>query len=171
MGVRESQRSTDGLLVKRDGDLALKGSLTIFCRVLEWATTQRMELTDITEHVNKVVLASGVSHGIAHVQTLHTTTAILISEWQDALLHDVRAYLSRLVPQEDRWRHNDPDYSDCDRANADSHVRGILLGQSISVQIHETVLQLGTWQRLIMAEFDGPRTRSVSVQVLGLAAA
>ena len=171
MGMGESQLSTHELFVRRDGDLALRGAVTLFCRVLEWATTERMELTDITDQVNRVVVASGVLHGIAHVQSLHTTTAILISEWQDALLHDIRSYLSHVVRREEGWRHNDPAYSDCDRANADSHLRGILLGQSVSVQIREAGLHLGTWQRLIMAEFDGPRTRSVSVQILGLAGA
>jgi secondary thiamine-phosphate synthase enzyme len=103
-----------------------------------------------------------------HLQSLHTTTAVFINEWQDALLHDVRSFLEDMVLRERGWRHNDPEYSDCERQNADSHLRGMLMGQSLCLQVRNSAVLLGTWQSIILAEFDGPRSRSMSVQVSGI---
>ena len=66
------------------------------------------------------------------------------------------------------WRHNAPRYSDCDRRNADSHLRGMLMGQALSLQVRNSAVLLGTWQSIILAEFDGPRSRTMSVQVSGI---
>ncbi len=65
-------------------------------------------------------------------------------------------------------KHNDPDHSDCERNNADSHLRGMLMGQSLSLQVPSARVLLGTWQSIILAEFDGPRSRSVAVQISGI---
>jgi secondary thiamine-phosphate synthase enzyme len=114
------------------------------------------------------VRKSGIRNGIVHLQSLHTTTAVFINEWQDALLHDVRTFLEGLVRREDYWRHNDPVYSDCERQNADSHLRGMLMGQTLCLQVRNSAVMLGSWQSIILAEFDGPRSRSMSVQVSGV---
>jgi secondary thiamine-phosphate synthase enzyme len=114
------------------------------------------------------VRKSGVREGIVHLQSLHTTTAVFLNEWQDALLHDVRQFLDGLVSRENSWRHNDPRFSDCERRNADSHLRGMIMGQSLSLQVRNSAVLLGTWQSIILAEFDGPRSRSMSVQVSGV---
>jgi len=109
-----------------------------------------------------------VKNGIVHLQSLHTTTALFINEWQDALLEDFRAVLEQLVGREGKWRHDDPAYSDCERKNAVSHLRGFILGPSVSLQVRNAKVLLGTWQSIILAELDGPRNRSVSVQVMGV---
>jgi secondary thiamine-phosphate synthase enzyme len=83
-------------------------------------------------------------------------------------LHDVKSYLDHLVPAGRDWRHNDPRYSDCERQNADSHLRGMVLGQSLCLQVRNSAVLLGTWQSIILAELDGPRSRSMSVQVTGI---
>lgn len=139
----------------------------IFSRVIDWVTTDRMELINITDRINDVVKKSGIREGLVHLQSLHTTASVFLNEWQDALLHDVRRYLEGLVSAAD-WRHNDPQYSDCERKNADSHMRGMLMGQSLSLQVRNSAVLLGTWQSIILAEFDGPRSRSMSVQVSGV---
>ena len=82
--------------------------------------------------------------------------------------HDIRAYLGNLVDREHAWRHNNPQYSECERRNADSHLRGMLLGQTLSLQVRQGSVLLGTWQSIVLAEFDGPRKRSVAIQVSGL---
>jgi secondary thiamine-phosphate synthase enzyme len=102
------------------------------------------------------------------LQSLHTTTSVFLNEWQDALLHDMRRLLDDLVDREDNWRHNDPEYSDCERKNADSHLRGMIMGQSLCLQVRNSAVLLGTWQSIILAEFDGPRSRSLSIQVSGV---
>jgi secondary thiamine-phosphate synthase enzyme len=140
----------------------------IFHRVVDWITSDRLQLINITDRINEIVRKSGVRDGIVHLQSLHTTTAVFLNEWQDALLADVRAILEDLVRRDGNWRHNDPLYSDCERQNADSHLRGMLLGQALCLQVRNSAVLLGTWQRIILAEFDGPRSRTMSVQVSGI---
>ena len=103
---------------------AAPGGFKIFNRIVDWITNDRMQLINITDRINEIVRKSGVRDGIVHLQSLHTTTAVFINEWQDALLHDVRDFLDELVCRENYFRHNDPEYSDCERRNADSHLRG-----------------------------------------------
>ena len=77
-------------------------------------------------------------------------------------------FLDDLINRENPWRHNNPEYSDCERKNADSHLRGMIMGQSLCLQVRNSAVLLGTWQSIILAEFDGPRSRSMSVQVSGV---
>ena len=140
----------------------------IFNRIVDWITNDRMQLINVTDRINEVVRKSGVRDGMVHLQSLHTTTAVFINEWQDALLHDVREFLNDLVNREEYFRHNDPEYSDCERKNADSHLRGMIMGQSLCLQVRNSTVLLGTWQSIILAEFDGPRSRSMSIQVSGI---
>jgi secondary thiamine-phosphate synthase enzyme len=137
-------------------------------RVVDWITSERTQLLNITERVNEVVRKSGIRNGIVHLQSLHTTTALFLNEWQDALIEDVRRFLEEVIQRDRYYKHNDPELSDCERSNADSHLRGMLMGQSLSLQVRNAKVLLGTWQSIILAEFDGPRNRSVSVQITGV---
>jgi secondary thiamine-phosphate synthase enzyme len=139
----------------------------VYQRVLDWLTVDRMQLINISDRIGAVVRDSQIANGLVRIQSLHTTTSIFLNEWQDALLHDVEAFLSSLVSRQFEWRHNDPRYSDCERQNADSHLRGMIMGQQVCLQVRDEKVLLGTWQAIILAEFDGPRNRSVAVQVSG----
>jgi secondary thiamine-phosphate synthase enzyme len=99
---------------------------------------------------------------------MHTTCALFINEFQTALLSDIRRFLEQMVARDDEWMHNDPEHSDCDRMNADSHLRALLLGHSLTLQISGGEVVLGQWQRILMAELDGPRARSLRIQVFGI---
>ena len=70
-----------------------QGGYKVFNRIVDWITNDRLQLLNITERVNEIVRKSGVRDGIVHLQSLHTTSAVFINEWQDALLHDVRSVL------------------------------------------------------------------------------
>ncbi len=140
----------------------------IFSRVVDWITSERMQLINITDRINDIVRKSGIRDGLVHLQSLHTTTAVFINEWQDALLSDVRVLLNELVAGDRPWRHNDLEHSDCERRNADSHLRGMLMGQTLCLQVRNSAVLLGTWQSIVLAEFDGPRSRALSVQVSGV---
>jgi secondary thiamine-phosphate synthase enzyme len=148
--------------------VALQSTYKVFNRILDWITNDRMQVLNITERIDEIVRKSGVRDGLVHLQSLHTTTAIFLNEWQDALLHDVRAFFDSVVQREQYYRHNDPNFSDCERKNADSHMRGMLMGQTLCLQVRNSAVLLGTWQSILLAEFDGPRSRSVAVQVSGV---
>ncbi|MDX2153064.1 MAG: secondary thiamine-phosphate synthase enzyme YjbQ [Bryobacteraceae bacterium] len=135
--------------------------------VLEFTTRHQFELINLTQRLEDLVSQSGIREGIALVQSLHSTASIFVNEWQDALLEDFRTLLEQAVRGDAPWKHNDPRYSDCDRGNAASHLRAALLGSSATLAVHRGQLVRGTWQSVILAELDGPRTRSVSVQILG----
>lgn len=140
----------------------------VFNKIVDWITNDRLQLLNITDRINDIVRKSGIHDGIVHLQSLHTTSAIFINEWQDALLHDVKNFFEQIVQREQYFRHNDPEYSDCERKNADSHMRGMLMGQTLCLQVRNASVLLGTWQSIIFAEFDGPRSRSLAVQVSGV---
>src|SRR5579863_2351142 len=167
MSIRQAEAAEE--LNSNDGsEPAAPGGFKMFNRVVDWITGERMELINITDRINDIVRKSGVRDGLVHLQSLHTTTAVFINEWQDALLQDVKSFLDQLVVREHGWRHNDPQFSDCERKNADSHLRGMLMGQCLCLQVRNSTVLLGTWQSIILAEFDGPRSRSMSIQVSGV---
>src|SRR5947209_4160502 len=111
------------------------GAYKVFSRIIDWITNDRLQLLNVTERINEVVRKSGVRDGLVHLQSLHTTSAVFINEWQDALLHDVKAFLEQVVNRDQYYRHNDPEHSDCERKNADSHMRGMLMGQTLCLQV------------------------------------
>ena len=150
------------------GKAGLQGSYKVFNRIIDWITNDRMQLLNITDRINEIVRKSGIRDGLVHLQSLHTTSAVFLNEWQDALLHDVKSFLEQVVVRESYYRHNDPEHSDCERKNADSHLRGMLMGQTLCLQVRNASVLLGTWQSIIFAEFDGPRSRSLAVQVSGV---
>ena len=128
---------------------------------------EQTEILDITKQVREAIQRSPISNGIALINTLHTTCALFINEFQSALMDDLRTLAERLVPERGGFRHDDPRYSDCERGNAHAHLRTALLGRSIAVALSGGEMVLGRFQSIIFAEFDGPRKRDVTVQVIG----
>jgi secondary thiamine-phosphate synthase enzyme len=131
-------------------------------------TGERIELTDVTEHILALVRGSGVREGIVSLWSMHTTCAVFMNESQKALHADIKRLLELMVDRDAGWMHNDPDHSDCDRSNADAHLRAMLLGHSLTVQVSGGDVVLGQWQRVLVAELDGPRSRTLRVQIMGL---
>lgn len=131
-------------------------------------TAERVELTDLTERVARFVRDSGVREGVVSLWSMHTTCALFINETQRALHADIKRFLEHVVSRETEWMHNDPRHSDCDRMNADSHLRAMLLGHSLTLQVTGGEIVLGQWQRVLMAELDGPRPRSIRAQTFGI---
>ena len=144
--------------------------LSIAGQVIHCDTRHKLEFVNLTELVEKQIAQSGICEGVAVVQSLHSTAAVFLNEWQDALLEDLQTLLEQSV-REGPWRHNDPRYSDCDRRNAASHLRALLLGANAVLSVSGGRLLRGKWQSVILAELDGPRKRSLSVRVFGAEAA
>src|SRR6202158_6411012 len=117
-------------------------ALQMYLETLCYKTRERLDLINITKYLNEVVRKHGLKAGFVIVQSLHTTTAIFINEFQQALLDDIKSFLGSLVGRFDYWRHNDPKISECSRTNADSHLRAILLGHTLSLPVCNGVLHL-----------------------------
>jgi secondary thiamine-phosphate synthase enzyme len=144
------------------------GTFTIHGETLTIETNERIELVDLTDRLMALARKQGVREGFLNIWSLHTTCAVFINEFQSALLADIKQFLEHVVARDAEWLHNDPAHSDCDRMNADSHLRALLLGHSMTLQISGGEIVLGQWQRVLMAELDGPRARSLRVQIVGL---
>jgi secondary thiamine-phosphate synthase enzyme len=147
---------------------ASAGGLVVVAESIEVDTTDRVEIVDLTDTVMAFVRRSRVQEGLLSLWSMHTTCTVFINESQVALDADIKAFLEDLVARGKYYKHNDPAHSDCDRQNADSHLRAMVLGHSLTMQISGGELVVGRWQRVLCGEMDGPRTRTVRAQVLGL---
>jgi secondary thiamine-phosphate synthase enzyme len=139
----------------------------IQAKTVKIETSQKIQIFDITQEVKGFLAESGVVNGMGVVSTLHTTTAVFFTETQDALWEDVEAFLRQLAIDDTYYKHNDARYSDCERKNAAAHLRAMVLGGSLALQVEEGRLVLGQFQRIIFAELDGPRPRSLRMQFMG----
>jgi secondary thiamine-phosphate synthase enzyme len=128
---------------------------------------ERLEFSDITPRVADSLRQFPVTSGLALVNTSHTTCALFVNEFQGALIDDLKAMMERLVPERAGYRHDDPRYSDCERGNARAHLRATILSRSVALGVNDGDLTLGKFQSIIFAELDGPRTREVTLQVVG----
>jgi secondary thiamine-phosphate synthase enzyme len=138
-------------------------------------TGEPIEFIDVTDRIEGLVAEAGLHAGIVNIQSLHTTTAIVINEHEPLLLADFDALLARAAPRDAAYRHDDlavrtvnltPD----ERRNGHAHCHAVLLGSSAALNVADGSLQLGSWQRVFLVELDGPRVRDVSVTILGEAA-
>lgn len=134
---------------------------------IEVESAARLDLVDLTHRARELFDGSAVREGVLYLHSLHTTTALMINEWQDALVRDLREFLQDIVDDRDYFRHNDPEHSDCVRSNATAHLRSTLLSRSLSVPIESGHLALGRWQSIVFADLDGPQKRSILAQIIG----
>ena len=136
-------------------------------------TTQRVtEFIDLTDRLETLVAEAGVSCGFVNVQTLHTTTAIVVNELEPLLLGDFMTLLERTAPGDAKYRHDDAavrtvNVSGDERINGHAHCRALLLATSACINVIDGSLLVGRWQRVLFAELDGPRARDVSVLIVG----
>lgn len=139
-------------------------------RTLTHATGDAVALIDITPELRALVQELGITGGLMTVTSRHTTTAITINENECRLLDDLRAFFGRLAPPDAAYLHNDIHRRDCppdEPKNAHSHLLAMLTGSSEAIAIVHGDLDLGRWQSVFLVELDGPRERTVSVQVIG----
>jgi secondary thiamine-phosphate synthase enzyme len=136
-------------------------------------TRRAQEFIDITERVEGLVQSHDIHLGVVNVQTLHTTTALVVNEHEVELLEDFAAVLGRLAPVGRRYRHDHavppvgerrPEEA---RPNGHAHCRSLVLSSSMCLNVLDGWLALGRWQRLFLVELDGPRDRELSIVMLG----
>lgn len=166
--VRRSSLSTVRQLAV-EPVVAVSGQCQVRAEQFALVSAARVQLVDVTDDVMTRVQALGVREGIATLQSLHTTCAVFVNESQDALSADFVTFLESVTDPDAIWRHDDPEFSDCDRQNTDAHLRALLLSPSVTLQVSGGELVLGQWQRVLVAELDGPRTRTLRLQVMGIA--
>jgi len=127
-------------------------------------TPEREVLLEITNEIRGIVKNAKINEGTCRVFVPHTTAGITINENADrSVMKDVANYLNKLIPKGGglgySFKHGE--------GNSDAHIKCSLTGNSICVLIHDGKLMLGTWQGIMLAEYDGPRNRKVYVQITG----
>ncbi|MBU4525297.1 MAG: secondary thiamine-phosphate synthase enzyme YjbQ [Desulfomicrobium sp.] len=122
-------------------------------------TGAKEAMIDITPRLEDLLKDQGTASGVMTVYTPHTTTGLTINEGADPdVCRDILAHLRTMVPQHAGFRHSE--------GNSDAHIKATLFGSSVQIIIHDGRLLLGTWQRVFLGEFDGPRTRTLWVKML-----
>jgi secondary thiamine-phosphate synthase enzyme len=128
-----------------------------------WFTTkQRQEFVRITDEVRAIVGRSGIRDGIALVSAMHITSGIFVNDWEGGLIHDFQVWLETLAPAGQPYRHHQTGED-----NADAHLKRTLMGHQVLVPITNGDLDLGPWEQVFYAEFDGQRRKRVIVKVMG----
>ena len=145
--------------------------MKIISSFIELETGEGIALHDLMPDIMEAIVNSGIKNGFVTVTSQHTTTAIAINENEERLVEDVKTFLTRLIPPNDRYLHNDIALRDCppdEPENAHSHLAAMLLGSSEVIALAEGALQLGQYQSVMLYELDDPRKRKVNVQVYGV---
>ncbi|MGE0395045.1 MAG: secondary thiamine-phosphate synthase enzyme YjbQ [Vicinamibacterales bacterium] len=130
---------------------------------LHFHTAVRQEFIRITDEVARVVTASGVTDGVALVSAMHITSAVYVNDWEDGLIHDFQVWLEKLAPAGLPYRHHQTGED-----NADAHLKRTIMGHQVMVPITRGKLDLGPWEQVFYAEFDGQRPKRVVIKVLGV---
>ena len=126
-------------------------------------TTKRQEFVRITDEVAGIAKASGVTDGIALVSAMHITSGVYVNDWEDGLIQDFQVWLEKLAPSGLDYRHHQTGED-----NADAHLKRTIMGHQVVVPITAGKLDLGPWEQIFYAEFDGQRKKRVVVKVLGI---
>ena len=122
------------------------------------------DVCDLTADAQKAIANYGLSNGLCTVFVAHSTCGVTTMEFEPGCNHDLNAVLERITPRRDRWEHN---IRNAD-TNGHSHVRAALIGPSVTVPFANSELLVGTWQKIVMVDFDDrPRRRRVVIQLLG----
>ncbi|BAY25799.1 hypothetical protein NIES2100_56070 [Calothrix sp. NIES-2100] len=144
--------------------------MAIINQLIEIATDAGINIHNITPQIQDLINSTSIQNGQALIFSRHTTTALAINENEERLLEDIKVFLRKLAPESERYLHNDLHLRvvpEDEPMNAHSHLMAMMLTTSEVIPIVEGKLALGTWQSVLFFELDGPRQRTVFVQISG----
>ena len=126
---------------------------------IQITTDRREQMIDITDPVQAAVGDAGITDGIVHLWSMHTTCGLTVNEGADPdVARDIVAHLALLTPRDAGFRHAE--------GNSDSHIKTLMAGPGLTLIVEGGRLVLGTWQRAFLCEWDGPRTRTIALRVM-----
>ena len=130
---------------------------------LVFNTRKRQEFVRITDEISAIVKRSGVKEGTVLVSAMHITSGVYVNDWEDGLIGDFQEWLERLAPAGKPYRHHQTGED-----NADAHLKRTIMGHQVVLPITDGKLDLGPWEQVFYAEFDGQRRKRVVVKVMGI---
>jgi len=126
-------------------------------------TKKRQEFIRITDEIAAIVKTSGVKEGMALVSAMHITAGVYVNDWEEGLIGDFQTWLEKLAPSGVNYRHHQTGED-----NADAHLKRTIMGHQVVLPITGGKLDLGPWEQVFYAEFDGRRKKRVIVKIMGL---
>jgi secondary thiamine-phosphate synthase enzyme len=145
--------------------------MQIINEIIEIVTDNNIGIYNITPQIEKILAKTSIQNGQALIFSRHTTTALTINEYEERLLKDLKVYLNKLAPSSEKYLHNDlhlrPNLPPDEPMNAHSHLMAMTLSTSEVIPVIDGKLGLGTWQSVLFCELDGPRSRTLLIQVCG----
>ncbi len=136
--------------------------MKVFTDYLWFNTPQRREMVRITDQVAEIVKRSQVKEGLALVSAMHITSGVYVNDWEEGLIEDFGVWLEKLAPAGLPYHHHETGED-----NADAHLKRTVMGHQVVLPITAGKLDLGPWEQVFYAEFDGQRRKRVIVKVMG----
>jgi len=133
-----------------------------YTKYLTFHTQKRREYINITDEIAGAVAESSIKEGLALVSAMHITASVYVNDAEDGLIEDIDEWLERLAPMRPDYRHHLTGED-----NGDAHLKNLLMHHQVLLPITSGRLDLGTWQQIYYAEFDGQRRKRVIVKIIG----
>ena len=137
--------------------------MIVFTEYLFFNTKKRQEFIRITDEIAAIVNKSAIQEGTVLVSAMHITSGVYVNDWEDGLIHDFQAWLEKLAPSGLDYRHHQTGED-----NADAHLKRTIMGHQVTLPITGGALDLGPWEQVFYAEFDGQRKKRVVVKAMGI---
>ena len=137
--------------------------MIVFTDYLWFNTKHRQEFVRITDDIAEIVARSGVKEGTVLVSAMHITAGVYVNDWENGLIHDFQEWLEKLAPSGLNYQHHQTGED-----NADAHLKRTIMGHQVTLPITNGKLDLGPWEQVFYAEFDGRRKKRVVVKVMGI---
>lgn len=133
-----------------------------FTEYLHFNTKKRRDYVRITDEVGALLEKSGIREGMILVSAMHITAGVYVNDWEDGLIQDIDAWLETVAPPNPNYLHHRTGED-----NGDAHLKNLVIGHQVLVPVTDGRMDLGTWQQIYYAEFDGRRDKRVIVKILG----
>jgi secondary thiamine-phosphate synthase enzyme len=139
------------------------GTVQSHTKYLWFDTKKRKEFIRITDDVQKFLDETGLKDGFILVSAMHITAGVYVNDWENGLIHDIDAWLEKLAPEDPSYKHHQTGED-----NGDAHLKRILINHQVTIPITDGKLDLGPWEQIFYAEFDGQRKKRVILKALGI---
>jgi len=136
--------------------------LKSFTKYLIFQTEKRRDYINITDEIASAVAESSIKEGLALVSAMHITASVYVNDAEEGLIEDIDEWLERLAPMRPDYRHHLTGED-----NGDAHLKNLLMHHQVLLPITNGRLDLGTWQQIYYAEFDGQRRKRVIIKIIG----
>jgi secondary thiamine-phosphate synthase enzyme len=144
------------------GQMNSSHETTVFTDYLWFNTKQRQEFVRITDKIEEIVARSGIKEGMVLVSAMHITAGVYVNDWENGLIADFGVWLEKLAPSGLNYRHHQTGED-----NADAHLKRTIMGHQVTLPITAGKLDLGPWEQVFYAEFDGRRRKRVVLKAIG----